>query len=326
MPPVVPARHGAVQGEGHRVDDGRFAGAGRADQREVVGVGEVDRSAVAEGGEAVHVQPNGAHVVPRPGARRVIRRAAASNSVCTRVVGDALRGAVVGEQLAGERSGAVHGRARRVRSRRRTPGRCGPPGRSAARRCTSSRSPALVGSLTYTRRSRRRIRPARATSSATVPRTVRSRRPRGDRHVGDLGRRRRGRPRPGRPRGCCPARRSRPRTGRRSTRRGRRGQRLPPVQVAERHVMRFGREDRGRHVVFQDRLCASARRRRTSPPVTVRCAITTLTASGVNARPGWRAPRGPCRRSRRTSRPAVEAISSRRAPRTAGTGTAAPRR
>ena len=62
--------------------------------------------------------------------------------------------------------------------------------------------------------------------------------------------------------------------------RARRGQRLPPVQVTERDVVRARGERAGRHVVLEDRLrgpLAAAER----PPVTVRCAITTLTASAV---------------------------------------------
>ena len=46
--PVVPARHRAVERERDRVDHGGLARAGRPDQREVVGAGEVDGRGLAE--------------------------------------------------------------------------------------------------------------------------------------------------------------------------------------------------------------------------------------------------------------------------------------
>ena len=61
--PVAPARHRAVEREADRVEHGRLARAGRADQREEVGVGEVDGGRLAEHGEPVQVQPQRPHAV-----------------------------------------------------------------------------------------------------------------------------------------------------------------------------------------------------------------------------------------------------------------------
>jgi hypothetical protein len=59
--PPAPAGDRPVQREGHRVDDRRLAGTGRADQGEEAGVGEVDPGRRPEGGEPVHVQHDRTH-------------------------------------------------------------------------------------------------------------------------------------------------------------------------------------------------------------------------------------------------------------------------
>ena len=60
------------------------------------------------------------------------------------------------------------------------------------------------------------------------------------------------------------------------------GQRLPPVQMTERHVMRARPGKRWPAREYSKIDCAARSPPPNFPPVTVRCAITTLTASGVN--------------------------------------------
>ena len=59
--PVAPAGDRAVEREADRVEHRRLAGPGRADQREEVGVGEVDRGRLAEHGEPGQVQAQRPH-------------------------------------------------------------------------------------------------------------------------------------------------------------------------------------------------------------------------------------------------------------------------
>lgn len=58
---TAPAGHRAVEDEADRVQHRRLARAGRPDQGEEVGVGEVDGGLVAEDGEAGQVQPHRSH-------------------------------------------------------------------------------------------------------------------------------------------------------------------------------------------------------------------------------------------------------------------------
>ncbi|RAO28934.1 hypothetical protein ONO23_04693 [Micromonospora noduli] len=58
---TTPARHHAVEGEADRVQHCRLTRTGRADQREEVGVGEVDCGLVPEDREPGHVQPHRTH-------------------------------------------------------------------------------------------------------------------------------------------------------------------------------------------------------------------------------------------------------------------------
>src|SRR5258708_1805132 len=57
----------AVEGEAHGVDDRALARPGRADEGDVVDVGEVDDRGVSEGAEAGHLQPDRSHR-PAPAA------------------------------------------------------------------------------------------------------------------------------------------------------------------------------------------------------------------------------------------------------------------
>jgi hypothetical protein len=60
-PHPTPSRNGAVEGETDRVENGRLARTGRADQGEVVGVGEVHGRLVTEDREPGHVEPQWPH-------------------------------------------------------------------------------------------------------------------------------------------------------------------------------------------------------------------------------------------------------------------------
>ena len=167
------------------------------------------------------------------------------------------------------------GRCRPARGRGPRPARtarCAPPARSAAApapppaaRPGPARSPPPC--------SRSSGPTSTVDSSASVPRSVRSRRADGDRHVGDPGRRVRTRLHQQHHAACCPARRSRPRSGAplvvhrarapaptaagagaRARRSARRPGTPPPARGTRRSTG------------------PAARRRRASPPVTVRCA------------------------------------------------------
>ncbi len=58
---VAPARDGAVEREDHRIEHGRLAGAGRPDEREEVGVGEVDGGRLAKHREPVEIESQRPH-------------------------------------------------------------------------------------------------------------------------------------------------------------------------------------------------------------------------------------------------------------------------
>ena len=106
----------------------------------------------------------------------------------------------------------------------------------------------------------------------------------------------------------------------------RRGQGLPAVQVTQRDVVRLGREGAGRHVVFEDRLRGPlAAAERAAGDGQVRHHHVDRVRGERFGQVGD-APRGPCRRSPWTSPTAWTRSAGRPAPRSAGTGTAAPRR
>ena len=69
------ARDGAVQRERQRVDQAGLAGSGWADEREVVGVAEVDLDRLVEGAEPRDLKPERTHAPPRRARRTASARA-----------------------------------------------------------------------------------------------------------------------------------------------------------------------------------------------------------------------------------------------------------
>src|SRR5205807_3361660 len=173
----------AVEGEAHGIDDRALARPGRADEGDVVDVGEVDDRRLPEGAEAGHLQPDRSHR-PAPagaGAEDPSRGTAVSSS-SRRAKRASSRGSATfwPARYSANSSWGVRP-ARRDASAAASSASSSWTTRTSTASGNSSRtssaSPDRAGSATKTRRKSSPVVPARAASSATVPVSVRSRRP-----------------------------------------------------------------------------------------------------------------------------------------------------